>query len=184
MSDLFGHSDTGTIERSAVIKGPDDCYRYELRRVWDARRPLLVVCMLNPSTADALRDDPTILALIHFAKLWGYGGLLIVNLNAYRASSPEVMMAADAPFGPENAQHLARAMEYARDHGGQLLCAWGNDGDFDDRAEWFCSRATGHYRLTLVCLGTTKSWKPKHPMARGKYRIPRDQQPIVWRRAA
>ena len=169
--------------RTAVIS-PCELFRYELRRVWDDTLPLLVVCMLNPSTADAEKDDPTLRELIHFARLWGYGGLLIVNLNARRTSSPAEMMASDASFGPENARHLAAAMEYARDHGGRLLAAWGNHGDFDDRAAWFCSRAYHVYRLDLICLGTTKSWHPKHPMARGKHRIPRNQQPILWRAAA
>jgi hypothetical protein len=46
MSDLL-------MRRSAIIGGVDSCYRYELRRIWDDALPLLVVCMLNPSTADA-----------------------------------------------------------------------------------------------------------------------------------
>lgn len=176
MSDLL-------MRREAVIAGPGDCYRYELRRIWDDRLPLLVVCMLNPSTADAERDDPTLQALMHFGRLWGYGGLLIVNLFALRTSSPAEMMAHDSAFGRDNAQHIHDAMTYAADHGGKLLAAWGNEGDFESRDEWFCSRALHVYRLTLICLGTTKNWRPKHPMARGKHRIPRDQQPIVWREA-
>lgn len=167
---------------TALFGGPGDCYRYELRRFWDDALPLLVVCMLNPSTADHRRNDPTVLALIHFAKLWGYGGLLIVNLFAFRSSSPAAMMVAPYPFGAGNADALENAMAYARDHGGRLLCAWGNGGDFEGRAEWFCNRAFQVYRLELICLGTTKGWKPKHPLARGKHWIPRDQQPVVWRR--
>lgn len=175
--DLFG-----TMQMSAAFSGPDDCYRDELRRVWDDARPLLVVCMLNPSTADHRKNDPTVLTLIHFAKLWGYGGLLIVNLYSFRASSPVAMMAAANPIGPGNGDAIERAFEYAKANGGQLLAAWGNDGSFDGRDEWFCNRALQAHGLTLICLGTTKGWTPKHPMARGKHRIPRDQQPIVWRR--
>lgn len=182
MSDLFGH---GEMIRSAVITGDGDEYRVELRRVWADGLPLLVVCMLNPSTANAEIDDPTVLALIHFARLWGYGGLLIVNLFSLRSPSPAVMMASDRPIGPGTAEHLQAAIEYARDHPlpdtpPRILAAWGNDGDHEDRAEWFCSRAF-HHGVELICLGTTQSWKPKHPMARGRHRIPRDQQPIVYR---
>ena len=178
MNDLFGTASAMTM--NAVISACGT-WRYELRRIWDDNLPLLVICMLNPSRADATINDPTVLNLIHFARLWGYGGILIVNLFAFRSSSPDEMMKADHSFGPQNAQHLADAMEYARDHGGKLLVAWGNGGDHEDRAEWFCSRAMGAYGLTLICLGTTRSWKPKHPMARGKHRIPRDQQPIIYR---
>jgi len=169
-----------SIRKSAVLGGHDQRYRYELRRVWDDGLPLLVVCMLNPSRADHQVNDPTILALIHFARLWGYGGILVVNLWAYRASSPAEMMAASEPFGPENGHHIEQAMLYARANGGRLLAAWGNGGDFEDRAEWFCARARMH-GVELICLGTTKGWCPKHPMARGRHRIPHDQQPIVWR---
>lgn len=177
VGDLFGNQ----AMQSAAVISPCGTWRYELRRVWDVRCQLLVVCMLNPSTADHEVNDPTILTLIHFAKLWGYGGLLVVNLFAFRSSSPADMMARSDAFGPENGAHIASAMEYAREHGGRLLVAWGNGGDHDDKAEWFCACALNVFDLTLVCLGTTNSWKPKHPMARGKHRIPRDQQPIVYR---
>lgn len=172
------------MQMSAVMS---ECrtFRYELRRGWDSALPRMVVCMLNPSTADHQVNDPTILALIHFAKRWGYGGLQIVNLFAYRSSSPAEMMAYCDPFGGRrNAEAIEAAQVYARDNGGRLLVAWGNHGDFEDRAEWFCNRSLQVYGLELVCLGKTRGRKPKHPMARGKHRIPRDQQPIVYRRPA
>ncbi len=164
-----------------MISGPGDCYRYEARRIWDESQPLLVVSMLNPSRADDKRDDPTVLTLIHFARAWGYGGLLIVNLFALRTSKPSELLTREDPFGPDNWKYIVSAMEYAQSNGGSLLVAWGNGGDLEDRAEWFCSRALSVYKLKLVCLGTTKSWKPKHPLARGHHRIPRDQKPIVYR---
>lgn len=168
------------MEKSAIIS---ECgrFRTELRRVWDPARPLLVVCMLNPSTADHERNDPTILTLVHFAKSWGYGGLLVVNLFSLRTSSPDEMMKAPDPFGPGNGQALEDAMAYARDHGGSLLVAWGNSGDHHGRAEWFANRALQDFGLTLICLGKTRFAKPKHPMARGKHFIARDQQPLIWR---
>lgn len=168
------------MSRRAAFSGPNDCYRDELRRVWDASLPLLVVCMLNPSTADHEKEDPTLLALIHFGKLWGFGGLIVVNLYSLRTPQPSVMMAADHPIGPSNELYLNSAMDYAKQNGGWLLAAWGNDGGWDGRDEWFCARARDA-GVALRCLGTTASRKPKHPMARGKHRVPRDQQPIIWR---
>ncbi|MDB5582814.1 MAG: hypothetical protein JWR80_7990 [Bradyrhizobium sp.] len=165
------------MKRSAVIAGD---HRLELRRIWDVARPLLVVCMLNPSRADGEVEDPTLLTLIHFARLWGYGGLLIVNLYSYRASKPAEMFAMGAAaIGEESLLYVIRAVLYARDNGGRLLVAWGNEGQ--ERAPVFIEHTRG---VELVCLGTTQSGAPKHPMARGKHRIPRDQQPIVWRAAA
>lgn len=173
MSDLL-------MRRSAIIS---KCltYRYELRRIWDGRLPVLVVCMLNPSRADDQREDPTLLALIHFATLWGYGGLRIINLYAFRSPSPKEMFdAGERAMGPENEKHTAAAVLYAKQNGGKMLVAWGNHGA--ERATFFAEWAH-HQDVELICLGTTLSGAPKHPMARGKHRIPRNQQPIVWRAA-
>jgi hypothetical protein len=65
----------------------DGKYRYALMRMWDDK-PLMMFCMLNPSTADATKDDPTIRRCIGFAKDRGYGGIYVVNLMAYRATDP------------------------------------------------------------------------------------------------
>jgi len=170
------------MKMSAVFGGPDNRYRYQLHRVWDDGRPQLVVCMLNPSTADHRVNDPTILTLIYFAKLWGYGGLLVVNLFAFRSSSPTALKAADDPVGSDNGRYLVAALMYAG-RGGQILAGWGNGGSHDVHiTDWFCLSAAS-LGVTLTCLGTTKNGHPKHPLARGKHRIPRDQQPIVWRKA-
>lgn len=163
--------------KHATFDGP--LYRLTLLRVWDAGAHLLVVCMLNPSTADAELDDPTILALIHFATLWGYGGILVVNLNAFRASKPEVMRAADDPVGRKNWPAIEDALRYAGGTSGVALAAWGNNGDLG-QVETFCRKAAAA-GVRLVCLGQTKDGAPKHPMARGVHRIPRDQQPLHWR---
>ena len=104
-------------------------YRYLLERIWDppliragAKAPMLVVCMLNPSKADAVKDDATILWLVGWAKKHDYIGLRVINLAAYRNKSPKIMLAADDPHGPENTCYLIR-------HGqGEVLCAWGAVG--------------------------------------------------------
>ncbi len=164
---------------SAVIDGT---WRYELRRIWHAGQPLLVVCMLNPSTADAERNDPTIVTLMRVARAWGFGGLLVVNLFALRTSDPATLMRAADRVGPQNYHYLQNAIEYAREQGGRLLVGWGNCGDIAGRDEWFADWAVS-WGVDLICLGTTASGAPKHPLARGKHRIPADQKPVLWRAA-
>ncbi|MGV1867178.1 MULTISPECIES: DUF1643 domain-containing protein [unclassified Rhizobium] len=166
------------MQRSAVIS---DCglYRYLFTRIWDASKPVLPVCMLNPSRADHEIDDPTVLTLIFFATLWGYGGLSGVNFFAFRASKPAEMMAAVDPFGPENDRYLRLAFNDARHANTPLLAAWGNGGAYRDRNVEFCRQAA-HHLVRLVCLGTTQHGHPKHPMARGTHRIPRDQAPMPY----
>ncbi|MBB3297839.1 MULTISPECIES: DUF1643 domain-containing protein [unclassified Rhizobium] len=161
-----------------------DCtlYRDELRRVWDSTKPFLVVCMLNPSDADHLRNDPTVRVLIWFAKLWGYGGLIIVNLHAFRSPSPKEMMRAKDSIGPRCNEFIDGAFIIARYQNTPVLAAWGNGGDYLGRDKWFMHRARQQL-VDLVCLGLTKDGFPKHPMARGVHRIARDQQPIIFQNA-
>ncbi|WP_228260815.1 DUF1643 domain-containing protein [Marinobacter orientalis] len=85
-----------------------DCrnYRYALWRVWDEARPYVAIIGLNPSTADEFQNDPTINRCISFAQFWGYGGVCVVNLFAFRATVPADMMRVKAPAGPENDKWL------------------------------------------------------------------------------
>lgn len=161
------------LESSAVIIGD---YRYELLRIWDKKLHRLVVGMLNPSTADADANDPTITFLMDWAFLNGFGGLQVVNENAFRSSSPLRMMLEDDPRGPKNMFYLGKALRYASNTSGVALAAWGNGSD-GKRFTAFAEL----YEVRLICLGTTQSGAPKHPMARGVHKIPKNQPAITWR---
>jgi len=104
---------------------PDGFYRYSLGRRWTPGEKLLVVIGLNPSTADATQDDPTIRRCVGFAKRWGFGGLLMLNLFAYRATDPEELRGAIArgldPVGPLNDAKLLGFTD-----GCPALVAWGS----------------------------------------------------------
>lgn len=128
-------------------------YRYHLWREWDQSRPPVTFVMLNPSSADADRDDPTILRCIGFARGWGYGRLEVVNLFAWRAASPRDLFSAIAPEGPANREYLARVA------GATRVLAWGNHGR---RAP------AGALQLAVGgdtrCLGLTAIGQPRHPL--------------------
>lgn len=170
------------MRRSAVIS-LCELYRRELRRIWDDALPLLIVCMLNPSRADSERDDPTMLALIHFARLWGYGGVLVINLYDFRSSSPSAMFAQDMRMSVENVEYQIAALDLAIEQKTPVLVAWGNDGSRENADKGFIEAAAAR-GIDLVCLGLTASGAPKHPAARGQHRIPRDQRPFGWKAAA
>jgi hypothetical protein len=74
--------------KSSAVLSPDGVYRYRLDRVWGAG-PRVLFVMLNPSTADATQDDPTLRRCLGFARDWGYGSLTVANLYAYRARGPQ-----------------------------------------------------------------------------------------------
>lgn len=155
--------------KSAVISD-DGLYRYELRRQWDASRPYVIWCMLNPSTADADYDDPTIRRCIGFSRSWGYGGLIVVNLMAYRATQPQECISADDPYGPLNNSYLHYMVcTYPR-----IVCAWGARAP-----KGAVERALRHLpRRMLFCLGITKDGHPRHPLY-----VKADQKPARWRPA-
>ena len=135
-------------------------YRYLLEREWpnfdDGRSAMFV--MLNPSTADAEVDDPTIRRCVGFAKALGYGGLSVVNLFAYRATDPkDLLKAGDAMHGPRNQEVIEKT---ARD-AGIIICAWGACKAADWQAEIVQGWLVGH---DLFALGFTKSGHPRHPL--------------------
>lgn len=116
---------------------------------------------LNPSTADETNDDPTIRRCVGFAKEWGYGALCMVNLFAFRATSPKDMMKSPEPVGPDNSQHLMRLWRDA----GEIVCAWGKDGRFNNRdADFIALCNLARLDSKLRCLGVNGDGTPKHPL--------------------
>jgi hypothetical protein len=124
---------------------------------------LLPFIMLNPSTADASIDDPTIGRCMSFARREGYGGISVVNLFAFRATSPEDMKAADDPFGPEGSEYIERTLNAGAITGVPIVAAWGTHGGYRGRDEAVVLSARG-WGANLVCLGTTKEGHPRHPL--------------------
>jgi hypothetical protein len=90
----------------AVFGGPADCYRYRLGRRWDPGRPFVLFVGMNLSTANLRFDDPTVAKLGRMARQWGYGGLLVGNVHAYRCTDQARLAETDDPCGPENDAHL------------------------------------------------------------------------------
>ena len=131
---------------------PTGAYRYHLWREWDATLPAVTFVMLNPSTADAEQDDPTIRRCIGFARAWGYGRIEVLNLFAYRATSPRELFAAPDPEGPRNGEHLAAAL------GSGVVVAWGNHG----RRAFVGAREMAS--RDAHCLGVTALGEPRHPL--------------------
>ncbi|WP_438454951.1 DUF1643 domain-containing protein [Vreelandella venusta] len=156
---------------SAIIS---DCgqYRYLLTRPSEVEHPergTALFLMLNPSTADASLDDPTIRRCRGFAKSWGCAGLTVANLYALRATNPKELWRHDAPIGAENNDWLVKlAKEY-----GDVVCAWGANAKPERVNEVYQILRDAGARLW--CLGTTKSGAPKHPLY-----IKADQNLIAW----
>lgn len=94
---------------SAIYGGPRQEYRYILSHVWDVTKPAAMWLMMNPSTATERTDDRTVARTRQFSRTWGYGGVIITNTMAYRATYQEDLLNADDPCGPENIIHILEA---------------------------------------------------------------------------
>lgn len=151
--------------KGATFDAPPEhaIYRYRLwRKLLTPGTQRILFVMLNPSTADALQDDPTIRRCAGFAEAAGAGSFDVVNLFALRATDPIQLddFIGDI-VGPENDEEIAWA---ARD-ADLAVCAWGARADGRwPRVERVLGilRSAGH--RTLYCLGETQAGHPKHPL--------------------
>lgn len=149
------------IIKSAIIS---DCglYRYQLSRIWNPEGKKVMFLMLNPSKADANKDDPTIRRCISFAKSWGYGGLYVGNLYAYRCTDPKLLLQVYDPEGPLNWAYLHEMASLSE----MVVLAWGNAGIVTKLGKKF----TGKYiplkviSEKLYVLKVGKSGHPWHPL--------------------
>lgn len=151
----------------SAVFSPCRTWRYVLTRHVEnkprASRAVLFV-MLNPSTADETKDDPTIRRCIGFAKAWGFDQLVVCNLFGLRATDPRALYLASDPVGPENVRHIMEQARLAK----KIVLAWGNHGMFMDQADvvrdalWYADDPWIPDRVHV--LGENKNGEPKHPL--------------------
>jgi len=160
--------------RSDAVLDASGRYRYSLSRYWGDG---LTVCwiMLNPSTADARKDDPTIRRCVGLSKSWGYGGLVVVNLFALRATDPRKLRPVFGyqdeqieTVGPDNDEWIERETDGAS----LIVGAWGNHGVIWNRGDEV-RETLGADRLHH--LGLTKLGQPRHPLY-----VPSATTPCKW----
>jgi hypothetical protein len=146
-------------------------YRYRLWRTWATDKPRLLFVMLNPSTADAEKLDPTVRRCVGFAERWGYGSLEVANLFAFRSTDPSELYRAEDPIGPENDRHIKDAVRASR----SVIAAWGQHGRLRGRDEEVVELVTD--LADLHCLRRTKHGLPWHPLY-----LPGSLPPLLFRR--
>jgi hypothetical protein len=153
--------------QSTAVFSPCDRYRYRLERRW-SDAPLCMFLMMNPSTADIQIDDPTCRAAREFAKLWGFGGLIVSNTFAYRSTAPGGLLQIDDPVGPENDAHILQA---AHDSG-RIIAAWGLP---PKKLRWrgaAVAAMLGAAGFPLLCLKTNGDGSPAHPLYIARKTLP------------
>jgi hypothetical protein len=135
-------------------------YRWSLSRSWhDDPRNWVGFIMLNPSTADAAVDDPTIRRCIAFARSWGFSGLAVRNLFALRATNPGRLHSARDPIGSANDAAIFDLIGFCP----LIVAAWGVHGGLLGRGRQVAEMLAGRGQ-ELKCLGLTKGGHPRHPL--------------------
>jgi hypothetical protein len=143
-------------------------WRYLLWRRWDESKPAANFLMLNPSTADELKLDPSCTRARVYAEQWGYGALIVTNLFGWRATDPGEMKAARNPVGRGNDRAILRA---ARESA-IVVCAWGNHGAHLGRSQQI-KRLLRNTKLHV--LRVNGAGEPAHPLY-----LPGRLEPLPW----
>jgi len=143
-------------------------FRYWLWRAWEwkgfANQVMFVG--LNPSTADATIDDPTIRRCIRFAKDWGYSGMMMLNAYAYRATDPKQLKRANFPVGSDNDEELS----YRAKQAGLVVACWGVNCPPQRALD--VAHTIGK---PLHCVDVSKHGAPMHPLY-----LPAELKPKPW----
>ena len=142
---------------SAAEFSPDRVHRYALWRTWNESKGIAMFVGLNPSTADEVKNDPTVTRCINYAKRWEFGGMIMGNIFAFRATDPKVMKDSADPVGPDNDQWLLKLAKETS----LIVAVWGNHGEFMERGKAVLRLFE---ETDLHCLALNKTGHPKHPL--------------------
>ena len=147
------------LSSSGATFSPCRRWRYLLWRRWDEAKPAANFLMLNPSTADEAKLDPTCARARDYAERWGYGALIVTNVFAFRNTDPNRMKAVKDPIGKDNDAAIVRAAKESA----LVVCAWGNHGAFLDRSTEILRmmKAKG---IALHALRVNANGEPAHPL--------------------
>lgn len=159
MADLFGMTESGA-EFSPCGK-----YRYALWRIWDSTKPKVAFIGLNPSTANATSDDPTIRRVKAFSRDWGFGGVYMLNLFAIISPDPKVLLECEDPIGENDNWTCSIAAKCSA-----VVFAWGS---FPEASRSGRDATIVREFPNAICLKKTKGGHPSHPLY-----IPSNTQPI------
>lgn len=147
---------------SEVTSVFSDCgqYRYELAEIWDQGKPLVLWILMNPSVACLDYSDPTLRKTGTFSRRWGYGGQLIANVHAYRATDKNRLLGVDDPVGPDNDESIMRMAGQAK----TIILAYGQPPErLRSRGQMVVDLLINHPGLSYLKLAKD-GITPVHPL--------------------
>lgn len=136
-------------------------YRYKLWRVWDSKKPPVYFILMNPSTADEVKNDPTIERQCRRAKSLGFGSLVILNCGAIRETDSKKAWSDPDPIGPKNLETLKN--EITQNQHALFIAGWGKAAH-NHRSSDTVLAVFRELNVPLWCLGKNSDGSPKHPL--------------------
>jgi hypothetical protein len=153
-------NDGGNGVYSVAVFSEDRRYRMYLRRVWDPKLPRMAGIFLNPSTADAFKNDPTVARFQERATRLGFGSFCLANIFAYRSTQPNALTLPNVePIGARNDEWIVFAATEAE----KVLIGWGNHGRFNHRSDNVIGLLE-EAGIQMFCLDQNKGGCPIHPL--------------------
>lgn len=146
-------------ENIEVLFDESNAHRLKLTCTWDGTLPRCLYIMLNPSTADNDKCDPTLGRCISLAKDNGFGSITVVNLFSFRTPKPKLLWEANVQSLPENVCNVTEAMNEAE----VIIVAWGGAVRKKTNFTWVLNHAE-IIGKSVYCFGQNKSRTPKHPL--------------------
>jgi hypothetical protein len=148
-------------------------WRYLLWRCWDESKPVANFLMLNPSTADEFKLDPSCTRARNYAERWGFGAVVITNIFGWRSTDPERLKTVKDPVGRGNDEAIVKAARQVK----IVVCAWGNHGMHLERSQRVVALLRKE-RVPLNFLRMNGCGEPAHPLY-----LPQSLKPTRWEAA-
>lgn len=149
---------------SAKFDGPGDIYRLWLRRDWGetwSGKPFVLFIGMNPSTAEADVDDPTIRAELDFTDRLGLSSYVKCNIGAYRATYPGDLAIAGVDLCPGS--NISAICGFATS-ALRVVAAWGKlPRPLQPPGERILFELR-KLEIPIWCLGKNNDGSPKHPL--------------------
>ncbi|WP_060665499.1 DUF1643 domain-containing protein [Bacillus sp. CHD6a] len=147
------------IIKSTATFSDDDLYRYQLTRVWDENKPKATVVMLNPSKADMLITDRTVMNVTNFLIEHNYGSSTVVNLFAYRTTDPKLLNQREEAQELINDQYLVESFSNSY----TIIVAWVRDKDKYVKRKREVETLLFQFKNKIKCFEDGTGKKLRHP---------------------
>ncbi len=149
-------------------------YRWILKRELLSGKNTIIFIGLNPSKANSINNDRTLLRIINFCSRWNYKNIYVINLFGLVSKSPYQLSKSKDPIGENNNLITLKVLEFWRKNiNCDLWLGWGDKGELYRRDHMVLklikniskldSNQNNHYSRVLS-LGLSKKGSPRHPL--------------------